>query len=133
MSEDTTTYEYSKGDCSGFEYYVLGNDIRKEFDFLKGSATGTDSIAGNLDECLVHLKKATSNVDAFYFDNGAVVSDLNNLYLEIEKDINDLKDSLNILHAAFMTDIDNVNAELDGNFGYWLGRKLVRKESKKNN
>jgi hypothetical protein len=30
-----------------------------------------------------------------------------------------------------MTDIDNVNAELDKNFGYWKGRKLGRKESKK--
>ena len=31
MAEDTTTYTYSCGDKSGFEYYVLGDDIRAEF------------------------------------------------------------------------------------------------------
>lgn len=132
MAEDTTTYTYSCGNKSGFEYYVLGDDIRAEFDFLKGSNTSTSSIAGNLDEMLRHLKNATTNVNAFYFEAGSSVSDLGPLYTEIEKDVNELKDSLNVLHSAFMTDIDNVNAELDGNFGYWIGRKLARHESKKN-
>lgn len=132
MAEDTTTYEYSCGNKSGFEYYVLGDDIKAEFDFLKGNNTSTSSIAGNLDEMMIHLKTATSNADAFYFENGASVSDLSALYTEIEKDVNALKDNLNVLHSAFMTDIDNVNAELDKNFGYWVGRKLGRKESKKN-
>lgn len=132
MAEDTTTYTYSCGDKSGFEYYVLGDDIRAEFDFLKGNNTSTSSIAGNLDEMLRHLKNATTNVNAFYFEAGSSVSDLGPLYTEIEKDVNELKDSLNVLHSAIMTDIDNVNAELDGNFGYWLGRKLARHESKKN-
>ena len=86
----------------------------------------------NLDEMLRHLKNATTNVNAFYFEAGSSVSDLGPLYTEIEKDVNELKDSLNVLHSAIMTDIDNVNAELDGNFGYWLGRKLARHESKKN-
>ena len=132
MAEDTTTYTYSCGNHSGFEYYILGVDIRADFAFLKGNATGTDSIAGNLDEMLRHLKNATSNVNAFYFESGSTVSDLSDLYLEIEKDVNELKTSLSTLHSAFMTDIDNVNAELDGNFGYWKGRKLARHESKKN-
>ena len=132
MAEDTTTYTYSCGDKSGFEYYVLGDDIRKEFDFLKGSGTGTVTIAGNLDEMLKYLKLATSNTDAFYFENGTTVTDLEDTYLEIEKDVKDLRSNLDVLHAAIMTDIDNVNAELDKNFGYWVGRKLARKESKKN-
>ncbi len=132
MAEDTTTYTYSCGDKSGFEYYVLGDDIRKEFDFLKGSGTGTATIAGNLDEMLKYLKLATSNTDAFYFENGTTVTDLEDTYLEIEKDVKDLRSNLDVLHAAIMTDIDNVNAELDKNFGYWVGRKLARKESKKN-
>ena len=132
MAEDTTTYTYSCGDKSGFEYYVLGDDIRKEFAFLKGSGTGTATIAGNLDEMLKYLKIATSNTDAFYFENGSTVNELEDTYLEIEKDVKDLRSNLDVLHAAFMTDIDNVNAELDKNFGYWVGRKLARKESKKN-
>lgn len=132
MAEDTTTYEYSCGNQSGFEYYVLGDDIRAEFDFLKGSGTGTATIAGNLDEMLKYLKTATSNTNAFYFENGSTVQELESTYLEIEKDTNDLKSNLDVLHAAIMTDIDNVNAELDANFGYWVGRKLARKESKKN-
>lgn len=132
MAEDTTTYTYSCGDKSGFEYYVLGDDIRKEFDFLKGSGTGTATIAGNLDEMLKYLKIATSNTDAFYFENGSTVNELEDTYLEIEKDVKDLRSNLDVLHAAIMTDIDNVNAELDKNFGYWVGRKLARKESKKN-
>ncbi len=68
MAEDTTTYTYSCGDKSGFEYYVLGDDIRAEFDFLKGNNTSTAAIAGNLDEMLMHLKVATSNTNAFYFE-----------------------------------------------------------------
>ena len=131
MAEDNTTYEYTCGDQTGFEYYVLGDDIRKEFDFLKSSGTGTSTIAGNLDEMLKHLKVATSNTDAFYFENGSTITDFNDVYLEIEKDVKDLKSGLDVLHKAIMTDIDNVNAELDKNFGYWKGRKLGRKESKK--
>jgi hypothetical protein len=131
MAEDNTTYEYTCGDQTGFEYYVLGDDIRKEFDFLKSSGTGNSTIAGNLDEMLKHLKVATSNTDAFYFENGSTITDFNDVYLEIEKDVKDLKSGLDVLHKAIMTDIDNVNAELDKNFGYWKGRKLGRKESKK--
>lgn len=132
MAEDTTTYTYSCGTQSGFEFYIIGDDIRADFDFCKGSQTGAASIAGNLDEMLQHLKVATSNVDAFYFEGGSTVSDLSKLYTEIEKDVNELKDGLNTLHGAIMTDIDNVNAELKKNFGYWKGRKLFQKEAKKN-
>ena len=132
MAEDTTTYTYSCGDKTGFEFYIIGDDIKAEFDFCKGNQTSAASIAGNLDEMLVHLKTATSNGDAFYFKGASEVSDLSELYSELEKDVNELKNGLNVLHAAIMTDIDNVNAELKKNFGYWVGRKLVQKEAKKN-
>lgn len=132
MAEDTTTYTYSCGNQTGIEFYIIGDDIRADFDFCKGSATGTDSIAGNLDEMLINLKTATSNVNAFYFENGSSVNDLSALYTEIEKDVIELKNGLDTLHSAIMTDIDNVNAELKKNFGYWKGRKLFQKESKKN-
>ena len=124
MAEDNTTYEYTCGDQTGFEYYVLGDDIRKEFDFLKSSGTGNSTIAGNLDEMLKHLKVATSNTDAFYFENNGAVSDINHVYEEINQDVSKLKSQLDTLHAAFMTDIDNINAELEVNFGHWVGYKV---------
>lgn len=131
MAEDSTTYTYTCGDKTGFEYYVLGEDIKREFDFLKGTSTDSTSIAGNLDEMLNYLKKATSNISAFHFENGDSVKDLEALYSEIESDVKSLKGDLTELNSAIITDIDNVNAELDVNFGYWQGRKLARHESEK--
>lgn len=133
MAEDTVTYEYSCGNQSGFEYYVLGDDIRKEFDFLKSSAVGNNTIAGNLNEMMNYVKSASSNSSAFLISgNSGTESDLNKFQSEMEQYVNDLKSCLDTLHSAVMTDIDNVNAELDANFGYWKGRKLFRHESKKN-
>ena len=43
---------------------------------------------------------------------------------EIKNDVSLLKTELDTLHAAFMTDIDNINAELEVNFGHWVGYKV---------
>ena len=45
-------------------------------------------------------------------------------YEEINQDVSKLKSQLDTLHAAFMTDIDNINAELEVNFGHWVGYKV---------
>lgn len=134
MAEDSTTYTYTCGNKTGFEYYVLGDDIRREFDFLKSSNTGDNSISGNLAKMMEYIKSASSNTAAFLFKNnaGATESDFSKLEQEIQQYVKDLNSSLDVLHSAIMTDIDNVNAELDLNFGYWQGRHLARHESEKN-
>lgn len=133
MAADETTYTYTCGDKTGFEYYILGDDIRNEFDFLKSSNTGDGSIAGNLDHVLECIKSASNNTNAFYVQSAsATVNDLENFEQEISDAIDQLKSDLDVLNSAIMTDIDNVNAELDLNFGYWVGRKLARHESSKN-
>lgn len=132
MAENTEVeYEYTCGDKTGFEYYVLGDDIRNEFNFL--ISTDRDAgIQGKLDEVLSILQDATDNINAFNFENGgSKVNDLIEVYNEIASDVSTAKGALNMLHSAIMKDIDNVNAELDTNFGYWLGRHLARKESTK--
>lgn len=130
---DTTTYTYTCGDQTGFEYYILGDDIRKEFDFLKSTNASESSISGNLRQMLECVKRASDNTSAFYVSDGAGNTEnrLEDLESEINGYVRQLESSLDILHSAIMTDIDNVNAELDLNFGYWKGRKLARHESEK--
>ena len=56
--------------------------------------------------------------DAFYAENGQSVSDMNEAKLELQKDVVAIKNELSRLHEAFMVDIDEVNAELEYNFGW---------------
>ena len=46
------------------------------------------------------------------------------IYDEIKKDVEDNKKCLDTLHSAYIKAIDNVNAELKTNFGYWAGYKV---------
>ena len=73
---------------------------------------------------LNHLNNAAAMTDAFYFENGTTAADINHVYEEIKTDVSELKTQLDTLHAAFMTDIDNINAELEVNFGHWVGYKV---------
>lgn len=129
--EDGTQSVYTCGDKKGFEYYKIGDDIKNDFSFLKGTSTGETAIAGRLDLMLSSLKIATDNMNAFKISAGSDggVNNLNELYEEISQDVKALKNNLDVLHNAFMTDIDNVNAELDTNFGWWIGHDV--KESKR--
>lgn len=95
----------------GVKYTVIGDNIKADFDFL------IKDIPNMLEEARKKIKSASEINDAFMVENGAKVNDLMNLYEEINKDIDDAKNQLNIVHSAFMTDIDNINAELEYNFG----------------
>ena len=43
---------------------------------------------------------------------------------DVKKDVEETKKCLDTVHSAYMTAIDNVNAELKTNFGYWAGYKV---------
>lgn len=100
-------------------YTKIGDNIKQDFAFIN-----TD-LPSKMSEVLAEIEKAASVSDAFYFENGSKVSDLQNVYDEIKGDISLLENGLNELHSAFIKDIDNVNAELENNFGYWLFPKVT--------
>jgi hypothetical protein len=102
------------------QYTIISDEIKKDFDFLLSSNT----MGNKLDEMLNYLNTAAGISNAFYFENGGSVQDINHVYEEIKNDVSQLKSDLDTLHAAFMTDIDNVNAELEVNFGHWVGYKV---------
>lgn len=128
--ETTTKTTYS---CSqkNMQYTTIGEDIKKDFDFLLESG----GICTNLNLMLSQLEQAANITTAFLFENGGSESDIQHVYEEINEDVTRLKEQLVSLHTAFMTDIDNVNAELEINFGHWVGTnvKAGRKETIKNN
>lgn len=117
--------DYSKYSCTkkNMQYTIISDSVKKDFDFLLSSNT----MGNKLDEMTNHLKNAAGISDAFYFENGTVVQDINHVYDEIKNDVSQLKNELDSLHAAFMRSIDNVNAELEVNFGHWIGYKVNEK------
>lgn len=118
----TEDIDYSKYKCTkkNMQYTIISDEIKKDFDFLLSSNT----MGNKLDEMLNYLKTAAGISNAFYFENGGSVQDINHVYEEIKNDVSQLKSDLDTLHAAFMTDIDNVNAELEVNFGHWVGYEV---------
>ena len=114
--------DLSKYSCTkkNMQYTIISNAIKADFDFLLSSNT----MGQKLDEMLNHLNNAAAMTDAFYFENGTTAADINHVYEEIKTDVSELKTQLDTLHAAFMTDIDNINAELEVNFGHWVGYKV---------
>jgi hypothetical protein len=118
----TEEIDYSKYSCTkkNMQYTIISDEIKKDFDFLLSSNT----MGNKLDEMLNYLNTAAGISNAFYFENGGSVQDINHVYEEIKNDVSQLKSDLDTLHAAFMTDIDNVNAELEVNFGHWVGYKV---------
>lgn len=118
----TEEIDYSKYTCKkkNMQYTIISDEIKKDFDFLLSSNT----MGNKLDEMLNYLNTAAGISNAFYFENSGSVQDINHVYEEIKNDVSQLKSELDTLHAAFMTDIDNVNAELEVNFGHWVGYKV---------
>ena len=114
--------DLSKYSCTkkNMQYTIISDEIKKDFDFLL--STGT--LGNKLDEMLNYLNTAAGITNAFYFENGGSVQDINHVYEEIKNDVSQLKTDLETLHSAFMTDIDNINAELEVNFGHWVGYKV---------
>lgn len=95
------------------QYTIIGEEIKKDFDFLiKG-------IPNLLDESLKNLDSAASMSDAFYVEGSTKYSDLMHVYEELKQDIAKVKQNLTTVHGRLMTSIDNVNAELENNFGHW--------------
>lgn len=106
----TTTTKYSCNKSS-MAYTIIGEDIKADFNFLLPG----NEMCNKLDEVLMHLKNA-AGVEAFDIDGK--YKDIQHVYTEIEKDVTELKNGLSTLYNAFITDIDNVNAELEVNFGH---------------
>lgn len=117
--EKTKKTQYS---CTkkALKYTTISDEIKSDFNFLLSNG----DICSNLDLMLEELEKAANISDAFYFENGGSVSELHHVYEEIRDDVKRLKEQLVSLHTAFMTDIDNVNAELDNNFGHIVAIKV---------
>lgn len=106
----TTTTKYSC-EKKSMQYTIIGEDIKADFNFLLPG----NEMCNKLDEVLLHLKDAVA-VEAF--DINGAYKDIQHVYDEIEKDVTELKNGLSTLYNAFITDIDNVNAELEVNFGH---------------
>lgn len=104
-------------DAAALSYTIIGEEILNDFAFINGS------IPDKLDEMLKELGNAAAITDAFYFENGTSISDINHAYEEIKKDVELLKTGLNDLSEGYKTAIANVNAELASNFGYWTASK----------
>lgn len=104
-------------DEKALQYTIIGDNIRADFDFINVT------IPDKLDEMLSELSKAAAINGAFYFNNGSSVSDITHAYEEILADVEEMKIRLNELRQGFDVAIDNVNAELENNFGYWAFTK----------
>lgn len=102
---------------ANLKYTIIGENIKEDFNFL------INDLPNQLDEMLKNLNNAASIDNAFYLENSAKINDLMHIYDEISADTNNLKTGLAELYSAFLTDIDNVNAELANNFGYWAFSK----------
>lgn len=98
------------------EYMQIRDEAKKDFQFLIDETSGLPS---KLNEMLEELKIACMNNSAFYIKNGegTINTDLNKSYEEINNDVKILKTNLLELYQELINDIDNINNELQGNFG----------------
>ena len=105
-----TTYSYSI-DTSGFGYNIFDENspVWEDLEFL------ITEMPNKLDEIVKYLQDAGSITNAFQFND---VHDINMACENVITDISVLKSTLAELHAAFVLDIENVNAELAYNFGW---------------
>ena len=79
----TEEIDYSKYTCTkkNMQYTIISDEIKKDFDFL----LSTGSMGQKLDEMLNYLNTAAGITNAFYFENGGSVQDINHVYEEIKK------------------------------------------------
>ena len=115
-----TTSSYSC-ESKNLQYTIIGQNIKDDFKFL------IEALPQKLDEVKKELYNASSVTDAFSFSNngGSSVDNLNAMYQEIQNDIEVLKVGLGNLYSAFLTDIDNINVELESNYGHRAFNKAV--------
>lgn len=114
-TKSTATYSV---DTSGFGYTKIESDIKDDFKFL------VSSLPDKLNDVVQELDCAAAINDAFYVEGSSIETDISKARDEIKNDIEKLKSSLCELYSAFMTDIDNVNAELEYNFGWIIVGKV---------
>ncbi len=118
MATETGTSGNKRGtanysvDASGMGYSIITDDIRADFNFL------IEDLPNKLDEVANYINQAAGIGDAFYFEGSGTVQDISEAAEKLNNDINNLKGTLGNLHSAFMTDIDNINAELEYNYGW---------------
>lgn len=114
-TKTTITYSCTPKDM---QYTIIGQEIKMDFVFLK------QTLPHLLDEAMKNMSTAASISDAFYVEGNAKYNDLIHVYEELQKDVGRLKENLNAIYDRFMTSIDNVNAELENNFGHWAFYKV---------
>ena len=123
VEENGTTRTTSSYSCESqnLQYTIIGDNINEYFKIL------IQDLPQKLDEVKKELYNAASVTDAFSISNGAGsgVDNLNAMYQEIQNDIEVLKVGLGDLRSALLTDIDNINAELESNYGHWAFNKAV--------
>lgn len=122
VEESGNTRTTSKYSCESkdLQYTIIGENIKEDFDFL------IKDLPQKLDEVKKELYNAAYVENAFLFQNGGKVSsNLDSMYNELQHDIETLKAGLTSLHTSLLTDIDNVNAELENNYGHWAFNKAV--------
>lgn len=119
VEESGTTKTTKKYTCESesLSYTIIGDNIKEDFEFL------TNQIPEKLNMVLKEISDAAAISDAFYFENGSSEYDISAAHTEIKKDIELINNGLTLLYNAFITDINNVNAELENNFGYWAFNK----------
>lgn len=111
-----TTKKYTC-ESESLSYTIIGDNIKEDFSFL------TNQIPEKLGLVLKEIETAANISDAFYFESGNNVHDISEAYNEIKRDVELINSGLSTLYNAFVTDINNVNAELENNFGYWAFTK----------
>ena len=115
-SSSITNYNY-KVTVKDWQYTIIGENIRKDFDFI------IDKIPEKLQEALKNLEDVAAINDAFYIESTNVVSDLSHVYDEIKEGIEKAKQMSETLHGNFIDAIQNVNKELRNNFGWeYIGK-----------
>ena len=120
--EGVTDYQYNV-EIKSMEYTVMGEEIKEDFAFIN------TTLKDKIDEALNYFLDGSEIDDAFYVENTGAYSDLMHAYEVIKEDVELAKTQLDELHASCIDAIDQVNAELEYNFGHILFCKKV--EAKK--
>lgn len=116
ISGNTKTTSKYTCETANLSYTIIGSNISEDFQFL-------NRLSEKLDEMLSQIRDVADKTTAFYFENGATANEITHAYNELKNDVALMQSGLSSLYSAFMTDIDNVNAELKNNFGYWAFNK----------
>lgn len=113
-TKTTTKYTCEAADMS---YTIISDDIKNDFNFLKDGG----ELYSKIEEIEGYIKSAAGVLDPFDVNGTRSVDKMKD---DILKQTTLLKSGLIALNSAFITDINNVNAELSTNFGHWAFSKV---------